>query len=85
MKISVGLGAVACVALLASGIGLLALQPWARALSIGYGIFALVQCLGGTVINYIYLIQPLTEQAQQKQGPESASALGGAIDRTIGG
>lgn len=85
MKISVGLGAVACVALLASGIGLLALQPWARALSIGYGIFALVQCLVGTVINYIYLFQPLMEQAQQKQGPESAAALGGAIGGMIGG
>jgi len=85
MKISVGLGLAASAVLLAAGIGLLALKPWARRLSIGQSIYTLVMSFVGTVVNYIYLVQPLLEQARQKQGPEAAAALGGAIGGMIGG
>ncbi len=85
LKFSIGLGAVVCVALLAAGIGLFLLKPWARVLSIGYGIYAIVMGIAGTVVNYFLLMRPMLEQAQHKHGPEEAAAIGGAIGGTIGG
>jgi len=85
LKISMALGVVVAAALLAAGIGLLKLKPWARTFSIGYGIYAIVMTVVGTVVNYFLLVRPMLEQAQQKHGPESAAAIGGAIGGTLGG
>ncbi len=85
MKISAGLGLAACAVLLVAGIGLLALKPWARVVSIGYSIYTLLMTGAGMVINYIYLVQPLLEQARQKQGPEATAAFAGAIGGMLGG
>jgi hypothetical protein len=79
MKISIVLGLLVSLALLAAGIGLLMLKPWARIVSILYAIYSIVMLIVGSVVNYFFLIQPLLQQAQQKQGPEAAGAVGGAI------
>lgn len=50
MKIATPLGAVVAVMLLAAGIGLLLLQNWARIVSIGYGIYAIISGLIGGVV-----------------------------------
>jgi hypothetical protein len=84
LKISLVLGMGASAALLAAGIGLLNLKPWARTLSIIYAIYAIVNVLVGGVANYIFLIQPMMQQAQQKQGPEAAGAIGGAVGGMFG-
>jgi hypothetical protein len=73
LKISIGLGLLACLALLAAGIGLLMLKPWARSLSIVYAIYSILQAIIGTVINYFLLVRPLIEQAQNSSGPEAVS------------
>jgi len=85
LKLSLVLGAVVCVALLAAGIGLLKVRPWARTLSILYGIYAIVMGIVGMVVNYFFLVQPMLEQARQKTGPEAAGAIGGTIGGSIGG
>ena len=85
MKISVALGVVVVVALLAAGIGLLNLKPWARTLSIVYAIYAIIMTLTGDVINYFFLIQPMLQKAHSEQGPEAAGAIGGAIGGLFGG
>ncbi len=85
MKISVVLGLVVSGALLAAGIGLLKLKPWARTISIAYAIYSIVMLPLGTVVNYVYLTKPLLEQAHQMQGPEAAGAVGGAIGGMFGG
>ena len=84
MKISIGLGLPAAGALLAAGIGLLQIKPWARILSIVYAIYAVVMLMISTVINYFCLLQPMLQAAQEKQGPEAAAAIGGAIGGTFG-
>ena len=85
MKISVVLGVLVSVLLLAAGIGLLKLQSWARIASIVYGIYSIVMVIVGSVINYFFLVQPLLQQAQQKQGPEATgAAIGGAIGGMFG-
>ncbi len=85
-KISLPLGILSCVALMAAGIGLLWLKPWGRKLSIGYAIYAILFGILGTVINFMFLIRPMLEEAaRNKQGPEAASAIGGAIGGGVGG
>jgi len=84
MRVSIGLGLVASAALLAAGIGLLKLQPWARILSIVYAIYSMMMVLVGTVVNYVWLVQPLLAQAHKKQDAE-AGAIGGAIGGMAGG
>jgi hypothetical protein len=83
-KVSLSFGALACLVLLAAGIGLLKLQPWGRKLSIGYAIYAIVAALAGTAVNAMVLIPPVL-QAGDHQGPEYAGMVGGAIGGTIGG
>ncbi len=85
IKLTIGLGFLATGAKLASGIGLLLLKPWARLLAIGYAIYAIGMVVVGSVVNYFFLMRPLLEQAQAKQGPEAAAAIGGAIGGTVGG
>lgn len=82
---SLGFGLVAAVALLAAGIGLLLLRPWGRALSIGYGIYAIVSGVIGMAVTWLYLIQPMMQAAGQRQGPEAAAAMGGAVGGLAGG
>jgi len=85
LKLCIPLGLLSCAALLAAGIGLLCLKSWARTLSIAYAIFAIVFGILGMVVNFIFLVRPLLEQAQQQHGTEAAGAIGGAIGGTIGG
>ena len=85
MKVTIPLGLLSCAALLAAGIGLLLLKEWARKLSIGYAIYAILFGLLGVVLNFVFLTRPMLEQASQRQGPEAAGAVGGAIGSSIGG
>ena len=85
MELSIPLGVLSSGALLASGIGLLLLKRWARIMSIGYAIYAIVFGIVGSIMNFLFLVRPMIEEANQKQGPEAAGAMGGAIGGTIGG
>lgn len=84
LKICVLLGVLSCAALLAAGIGLLGLKPWARVLSIAYGIYAIVFVLVGMLLNLILMVQPPFEQVPQHQELVIAGAVGGPISGTIG-
>lgn len=85
LKICVALGVVNCALLLAAGFGLLSLRPWARFLSIVYGIYAIAFCLGGMLVNLIFMVQPMLGQAPQQRAFETVAAIGGPISGTIGG
>ena len=85
MKLNLPLGLAATAVLLTAGIGLLRMKPWARKLSVGYAIYAIVVCLLGAVMNFIFLMRPMLEEASRQQGPEAAAAIGGAIGGTVGG
>jgi len=85
VKISIPLGLLSCGALLAAGIGLLFLKPWARVLSIAYGFYSIAFGILGIVLNFLFLFRPLLEEARQQNGPEAAGAIGGAIGGTFGG
>ena len=85
IKLSIPLGLLSSIALLAAGIGLLLMKSWARKLSLGYAIYAIVLSIVGMVINYLWMIRPMMEKAAQQQGPEAAGAIGGIIGGLAGG
>lgn len=85
LKVCIPLGLLSCAALLAAGIGLLRLKSWARILSIGYAIYAIAFGILGMVVNFIFLIRPMLDQARQQQGAQAAGAMGGAIGGSLGG
>lgn len=85
MKIALVLGVLGSIALIAAGIGLLQMKPWGRLLSIAYGVYAILLAIVSGIMNYKFLVAPLLQEAQNKQGPEAAGAIGGAFGGVIGG
>jgi hypothetical protein len=81
--VSLGLGAVVSCLLIAAGIGLLKLKPWARTVSIGYAIYCYVALVAGYVVSYFLIWQPMLED--MAEGPEGAAAVGGIIGGVFGG
>ena len=79
MLVMIPLGAVACCALLASGIGLFFMKPWARAIAIGYAIYAILGGIVGTLVNLIVVFLPALENARGQSGPAYSTALVGGI------
>ena len=79
MEVSLYLGFAVSIVLIISGIGLLNVKSWARMLSIGYSIYALVMGIVGGVVNYVYLVQPLLERAGEDSVVAKAAAMGGLI------
>ena len=85
MKMAIPLGILAAGVSIAAGIGLLKLKGWGRTLSIGYGIYSIVAGIVGVMLNFVFIVHPLMQQASQKSGPEAAAMIGGMIGGTIGG
>ena len=84
MDVALPLGLLATGVSVAAGIGLLKLKNWGRTLSIGYAIYSIVAGVIGSMVNYIFVMQPLMEQASHKSGPEAAGLIGAAIGGTFG-
>ena len=83
-KITAPIGIVASLALIAAGFGLFFVKPWGRIISIIHAIFSIVMSIAGTVVNYLFLLRPLLEEAHRQHGPEAAGAIGGAIGGLFG-
>jgi hypothetical protein len=78
------LGFLAAVVLVASGIGMRGLKPWARKAAIGYALYAILSVIAGTVVNAVYVWQPLWDQLGGPMGPAEAGAMGGIIGGIVG-
>jgi hypothetical protein len=83
--VSLVIGAVASVGLLAAGIGLLMMKNWARVLSLVYGVYAILSGVVGMVLTVVLLCKPLLDTAGKHHGPEIVAAIAGAIGGTVGG
>lgn len=83
--VSTALGMAASAALLAAGIGLLKLRPWARYLSIGYSVYAWVNVIIGAIVSYYIIYAPMIEKMAQQSGPEAAPFMGGMVFGMFGG
>jgi len=85
LKICIPLGVLSCAILLAAGIGLLCLKPWARLLSIVYSIYAIIFTVVGMTVNLLLMAQPFFQQVGGRQEFEAAFAIGGPLSGTLGG
>ncbi|MGD1084797.1 MAG: hypothetical protein ABSA47_08635 [Verrucomicrobiota bacterium] len=75
--ISVPLRALAGVALLAAGIGLLRRKNWARLASIGYGVYAILFVLANLLVMVLVLGGPVRESL--RNDPALLVILGGVL------
>jgi hypothetical protein len=64
---------------------LLRLKPWARKVSIGYAIYAILFVLINVPINFFLLYWPMLEHGRQLQGPQGVVMIFAAILGTVGG
>lgn len=85
LQVTIALGGLASLALLAAGVGLLLSKAWGRTLSIGYAWYAIVAAIMGTIVNWVYVIQPMLAAAKADAGPAAMGALGGAVGGMLGG
>jgi len=74
-QVAVLLGFVASGVLIAAGVGLLQTRPYGRSLSIGYGIYAVVACLLGTILNVVFVFPALLEKANAAGGGPAAAGV----------
>jgi hypothetical protein len=84
LKSCIPLGLLSCAVLLADGVGLLYLKPWARILSIAYAIYAIVFTVVGLWINLTLMVQAMSEEIQPREELAVAGALGGPVSGTVG-
>jgi hypothetical protein len=75
------IGFVATILLIITGIGLLNLKAWARKWAVGYGWFAIIWGVLGTIMNLILM----TSGAYGYSQDAAPGAMGGMIGGTIGG
>ena len=83
-RVSTVIGFLAATVKLASGIGLLKMQAWARLTAIGYGIYAIIAGVIGMIMTTVILV-PMMQRLHPGSGPEGAAAVGGMIGGIIGG
>ena len=79
VKITIPLGFIAGAILIAAGIGLLRLAEWARRLSIGYAVYAILMATAVSVTNYIFILRPAFADGQ------NAGAVAAGIGAVFGG
>lgn len=84
LLVSSAVGMVASGVLLAAGIGLLKMKPWARVCSIGYAIYAFCSMAVGFVVNYLLLWKPMAEGMAEADGPFRAGMFGGMYGAVAG-
>lgn len=84
MYVSVPLGVLFIGVLALGGVGLLMSKAWGRTATIAYAVYALVMGVLGGLVNSVFLVGPLLEQASHSQGPAAMGAAGGAIGGLAG-
>lgn len=86
MFITIPLGFIATVALVAGGIGMLQDKGWGRTLSVWYAIYTLVSGFIGILVNLFLVMLPTLQMLDGlPAGPEKAGAIGGMVGGTFGG
>ncbi len=75
---------LSALALIAAGIGLLQMRPWARVLSIAYGIFSIIMGIVGIFVNAVFVFGPAISAAGMG-GREGVASLVGVTAGMAGG
>lgn len=81
--VSLALGAIVALLVLAGGVGLLLSKAWGRTLSIVYGWYTIVAAIVGMGVNW-YVMQPLLAKMQEGGGPGQVAVTAGLVGGLIG-
>jgi hypothetical protein len=86
-RVSLGLGTLLSVVLLASGIGVFKRKGWARRAGVAYACVSLAMQVIGLAMTFLVLFPALDELAEQYRYDRTASAavMGGRIGGAFGG
>ena len=76
-------GVAATIVLIASAIGLLKMKPWARTVTIAYGVYSIAMYLMGTVVNHALIFGPMLEETAGTSGPERIGAVAAVIGAIV--
>ncbi len=68
---------LATVLIVAASIGMFQLRPWARAATIGWGVFSIFMKVIGSVIQYFLITAPMLEQTSGR--PEHVAMMVGMV------
>jgi len=80
------LGAIASAVLIASGVGLLNMKPWARVAAIGYSWYTIVIMLIGVIMLWFFVYSPLLDELKTIQDTVQKTLLmGGLLGGLVGG
>jgi hypothetical protein len=74
--ISTGLGLVVIILLISASIGMFSLKPWARKVTIGWGVYSIFMAIIGMALNYVVIFGPLLADLD---GPERIGMMIGMI------
>lgn len=80
--VTMATGAIADLALIAGGVGLLKQRRWGRTISLAYAVYTLLISVAAGVVQYRYGIEPLMLAARQSNDPQM---IGAAIGGVVGG
>jgi hypothetical protein len=83
--LSLAVGVVGMIILLASSIGSLMLKPWARLGMVTYGVLSLVNAVAGLLFTMLYVVPLMTSALPPNDPGRTGGAIGGAIGGICGG
>jgi hypothetical protein len=84
MFVALGIGTLMALLLLASGIGVLRRQSWARKAGLAYGIAGVVFGVVGQMVNILFLY-PKLAAFEGADAAERGGAIGGIVGGVVGG
>lgn len=85
MQVSVVLGFLASIALLASGIGMLQLRAWARSLALGWATFSIVAGVLNTILMLTLYLPAFSRHLEEVDEATRAAVRVGVYGGVVGG
>jgi hypothetical protein len=84
MRFTLALSTVLGVVLIAAGVGVIKRRPWARLLSLGYAVVAVLQAIAGVAVNYLYLFPAMSSLGDSGDPAVRGGVYGGMFGGIFG-
>ena len=80
--ISTGLGLVVTILIISASIAMFSLKPWARTVTIGWGLYSILMTIVGVAVSYLVIYGPLLAN---HTGPERVAFMVMAVMQVVFG
>lgn len=75
-----GLGVLVTILVISASIGMLSLKPWARSVTIGWGVYSILMMIAAAAVNYLAIFGPLIANSS---GPERVGMIVGFVIQIV--